>query len=91
MPRSIPPLDPPLSRPVYRAGSRSYRVDDCSIQLKAIREGRVPPTIHYQEPDPECEVDCVPNQSRKLDVRYAINNSFAFGGNNCTVVFGPGE
>jgi 3-oxoacyl-[acyl-carrier-protein] synthase II len=57
----------------------------------AIREGRVPPTIHYQEPDPECEVDCVPNQSRTLDVRYAMNNSFAFGGNNCTVVFGPGE
>jgi 3-oxoacyl-[acyl-carrier-protein] synthase II len=57
----------------------------------AIREGRVPPTIHYQEPDPDCEVDCVPNQSRTLDVRYAMNNSFAFGGNNCAVVFGPGE
>jgi 3-oxoacyl-[acyl-carrier-protein] synthase II len=54
----------------------------------AIQTGAVPPTIHHEEPDPSCQIDCVPNEARDLEVRYAMNNSFAFGGNNCTVVFG---
>lgn len=54
----------------------------------AIRDNRVPPTINFEEPDPECEIDCVPNVSRELEVRVALNNSFAFGGNNASVVFG---
>ena len=54
----------------------------------AIQENRVPPTIHYETPDPSCPVDCVPNEARDLAVTHALNNSFAFGGNNCAVVFG---
>jgi len=54
----------------------------------AIREGIIPPTINYKEPDPECDIDCVPNKARKKEVKIALNNGFAFGGNNCCVVFG---
>ncbi len=48
----------------------------------AICDGVIPPTINFETPDPECDIDCVPNNSRKKDVRVALNNSFAFGGNN---------
>ena len=52
----------------------------------AIKEGLIPPTINYETPDPECEIDCVPNIARKHDVNIALNNGFAFGGNNACVV-----
>jgi len=46
----------------------------------------VPPTINYETPDPECNIDCVPNKARKQRVNIALNNGFAFGGNNCCLV-----
>ncbi len=52
-----------------------------------IKEGIIPPTINYKTPDPECDIDCVPNKARKADVKIALNNSQAFGGNNACVVF----
>ena len=55
---------------------------------RAIQEGVVPPTIHHEVPDPACNIDCVPNEARDVTVNVALNNSYAFGGNNCTVVFG---
>ncbi|MDD5431897.1 MAG: beta-ketoacyl-[acyl-carrier-protein] synthase family protein [Candidatus Omnitrophica bacterium] len=54
----------------------------------AIKEGVLPPTINFTEPDPECDIDCVPNTARKLKINTALNNAFAFGGNNCCIVFG---
>jgi 3-oxoacyl-[acyl-carrier-protein] synthase II len=54
----------------------------------ALRDQIVPPTIHFEEPDPDCPIDCVPNAARPLRVRVALNNAFAFGGNNSIVVFG---
>jgi 3-oxoacyl-[acyl-carrier-protein] synthase II len=54
----------------------------------SVKENKIPPTIHYQTPDPECDLDYVPNQSRILPVQVAFSNSFAFGGNNTAVVFG---
>lgn len=54
----------------------------------AIRYGQIPPTINFEESDPECQIDCVPNTSRSISVQVALNNSFAFGGNNACVVFG---
>jgi 3-oxoacyl-[acyl-carrier-protein] synthase II len=52
----------------------------------AVKNDVVPPTINYETPDPECDVDCVPNKSRKEIVNVALNNGFAFGGNNCCLV-----
>jgi hypothetical protein len=46
----------------------------------------IPPTINYETPDPECDIDCVPNTARKQKVNIALNNGFAFGGNNACVV-----
>lgn len=54
----------------------------------AIRDHRIPPTIHYETPDPECDLDYVPNQARDAVVNVALSNSFAFGGNNTALVFG---
>jgi 3-oxoacyl-[acyl-carrier-protein] synthase II len=53
-----------------------------------VQNNRVPPTIHYQTPDPECDLDYVPNQPREAVVKVALSNSFAFGGNNTALVFG---
>ncbi|OGW47710.1 MAG: hypothetical protein A2078_05880 [Nitrospirae bacterium GWC2_57_9] len=47
----------------------------------------IPPTVNFETPDPECDIDCVPNRSRKQRVAVALNNSYAFGGNNASVVF----
>lgn len=53
-----------------------------------IQDGVIPPTINYETPDPECDIDCVPNKARNKKVDIALNNSFAFGGNNACVAFG---
>jgi 3-oxoacyl-[acyl-carrier-protein] synthase II len=53
-----------------------------------IKNGVIPPTIHYEVPDPHCDLYYTPNHSIKKDVQVAISNSFAFGGNNCCLVFG---
>ena len=52
----------------------------------AISEGIVPPTINYENPDPDCDIDCVPNKSRKVEVNAAITNAFGFGGHNATLL-----
>jgi nodulation protein E len=57
--------------------------------IRALNEGWVPPTIGLDEPDPECDLDYIPNEGRDLKVNYAMSNSFAFGGLNAVVVFGP--
>ena len=51
-----------------------------------IKNGIIPPTINYDTPDPECDLDYVPNRSRKADVKTAISNSFGFGGTNATIL-----
>jgi 3-oxoacyl-[acyl-carrier-protein] synthase II len=57
------------------------------FSILAMREGTVPATINYQTPDPECDLDYVPNQPRKVSIRHAMSNSFGFGGHNATLVF----
>jgi len=51
----------------------------------AVKNDIVPPTINYETPDPDCEIDCVPNAARKLKVGVALNNASAFGGNNASL------
>jgi nodulation protein E len=53
--------------------------------LMSMREGIVPPTINYLGPDPACDIDCVPNEARRMDVEAALSNSFAFGGLNAVL------
>jgi 3-oxoacyl-[acyl-carrier-protein] synthase II len=55
--------------------------------LLAVRDNVVPPTINYEEPDPECDLDYVPNAAREITVDYALSNSFGFGGTNATLIF----
>ena len=52
----------------------------------SINRGIVHPTINYENPDPACDLDYVPNQARRMDVRIAISNGFGFGGHNAVVV-----
>jgi len=55
--------------------------------ILSIYEGILPPTINYEEPDPECDLDYVPNVARKQSIQTAISNAFGFGGTNATLVF----
>jgi 3-oxoacyl-[acyl-carrier-protein] synthase II len=60
---------------------------EAGIVALAIRDQVLPPTINREHPDPECDLDCVPNVARKTGVRYAISNSFGFGGTNGALLF----
>jgi 3-oxoacyl-(acyl-carrier-protein) synthase len=56
-----------------------------AVCAKAIHTDMVPPTISYQVPDPECDLDYVPNTARKMKVNAIVSNSFGFGGHNATI------
>ncbi len=57
------------------------------ITAMAVAEGYLPPTINYKEPDPECDLDIVPNRGRQREMEYAMSNSLGFGGHNASVIF----
>ena len=59
---------------------------EATFSILAIDRGMLPPTINYEQPDPECDLDYIPNESREADVRTAVSNSFGFGGHNATIV-----
>ena len=57
------------------------------ICLLAIRDHMLPPTINYETPDPDCDLDYVPNQARPMKIEYVLSNSFGFGGTNGCLIF----
>ena len=60
---------------------------EAGISVLALRDQVLPPTINYENPDPDCDLDYVPNQARKAAVEYALSNSFGFGGTNAALLF----
>jgi 3-oxoacyl-[acyl-carrier-protein] synthase II len=60
---------------------------EAGITVLALRDQLAPPTINYEFPDPECDLDYVPNQARPMKIEYALSNSFGFGGTNGSLVF----
>ena len=59
---------------------------ETAVSALCIQHDRVPPTINQEVPDPECDLDCAPNESRAMTVRTVLNNSFGFGGTNATLL-----
>jgi 3-oxoacyl-[acyl-carrier-protein] synthase II len=60
---------------------------EAGISALAVHHQLVPPTINLDDPDPECDLDYVPHTSRQMPVRYALSNSFGFGGTNAALLF----
>jgi 3-oxoacyl-[acyl-carrier-protein] synthase II len=60
---------------------------EAGITALALRHQQIPPTINHDNPDPECDLDCVPNHARTAELRYALSNSFGFGGTNGALLF----
>jgi len=59
---------------------------EAAISVQAIKDGIIPPTINYETPDPECDLDYVPNYAREFDLSHVMSNSFGFGGHNATII-----
>ncbi len=60
---------------------------EAGISVLALRDQILPPTINYENPDPCCDLDYIPNHARKAEVHYALSNSFGFGGTNASLLF----
>ena len=61
------------------------------FSVLALHHGMIPPTINYENPDPQCDLDYTPNHARKADIRVVLSNSFGFGGTNACMIFRKGE
>ncbi|HEV2719908.1 MAG TPA: beta-ketoacyl-ACP synthase II [Thermoanaerobaculia bacterium] len=64
---------------------------EAAISAMVVKEDVLPPTINYETPDPDCDLDYVPNQARPMQVHHVLSNSFGFGGTNATLVFSKHE
>ncbi len=79
---------PPVSstKPIHGHALGASGGLELTVTVNALREQIAPPTINFVEPDPKCRVDAIPNEARKMPIRVALSNSFAFGGINATLV-----
>ncbi|MDE2362064.1 MAG: beta-ketoacyl-[acyl-carrier-protein] synthase family protein [Hyphomicrobiales bacterium] len=74
------------TKPIHGHGLGAAGALELVCTIAALRHGVAPPTINFLEPDPKCPVDCVPNVARKVSIRAAMSNSFAFGGINASLI-----
>jgi nodulation protein E len=77
------------TKPIHGHAIGASSALELIITIKAMHEGIAPPTINWLGPDPKCDLDPVPNEARKMPIRAAMSNSFAFGGVNSAVVVAP--
>ncbi len=82
---SVPPVSSTKSMIGHTLGAAG--AIEGVICLLAMRDGTLPPTVNLEKPDPECDLDYVPNKARKADVQVSLSNSFGFGGHNVSLIF----
>ena len=70
--------------PIYMLGASG--AVEAAACVKVFEHNILPPTVHYSTPDPECDLDYVPNQPRAAQPEHAMSNSFGFGGHNATLI-----
>ena len=88
-PESVPLLPTTAFAPVSSLLFRLARMamsPALTFTALALREDFLPATIHYEQPDPACDLDVVPNEGREVPLRYALSNSLGFGGHNATLL-----
>jgi nodulation protein E len=74
------------TKPIHGHGLGAGGALELIVTINAMNDNIAPPTINYTDPDPKCEVDCVPNVAREMPINRAMSNSFAFGGINATLI-----
>jgi 3-oxoacyl-[acyl-carrier-protein] synthase II len=81
---TVPPISSTKSMIGHTLGAAG--AIEALICMLAMKHGKLPPTINYEVPDPECDLDYIPNVARDATVEYALSNSFGFGGHNVTLL-----
>jgi nodulation protein E len=79
------------TKPIHGHAIGASSALELIITIHAMREGVAPPTINWLAADPKCDLDPVPNEARKMPIRAAMSNSFAFGGINAAIVVAPAQ
>jgi nodulation protein E len=74
------------TKPIHGHGLGAAGALELIVTIHAMNDNIAPPTINFTDPDPKCEVDCVPNAAREMPIKRAMSNSFAFGGINATLI-----
>jgi nodulation protein E len=74
------------TKPIHGHGLGAGGALELIVTINAMNDNIAPPTINFTDPDPKCEVDCVPNVAREMPIKRAMSNSFAFGGINATLI-----
>jgi nodulation protein E len=74
------------TKPIHGHGLGAGGALELVVTINAMNDNIAPPTINFTDPDPKCEIDCVPNVAREMPIKRAMSNSFAFGGINATLI-----
>jgi 3-oxoacyl-[acyl-carrier-protein] synthase II len=82
--KSAPPISSVKSMLGHTMGAAS--AIEAAVCCLALREGVIPATMNFEEPDPECDLDYVPNEAREAKLEIAMNNAYAFGGTNASLI-----